>query len=412
MNNIYTGIELGSDSIKIVVSEKVNNKFHVLASVSENSMGVSRGFISNTKLCVDSCKRALKKIDEMLGIKITHAVLCIPGDNCKMDIVLGSVDVVDPLEITGEDIVNVLNDALKGQSQDNYEIVTSIPINFKVDDRDKIVDPKGMQGNTLETKVIITKVPKESLYRLLEVLKLSGVEVVDICFKSTGDYFTIKNKKYDSQVGAIINIGKECTNVSVFNKGIQIKNSIIPVGSINVDNDISYIYHTDFDTSRKIKEEFCVAMSSYADSNEELDVTLDDGTQKNLNQYDVSNVVEARVSEILKLAKNEIKNLTNREISYIIVTGGLSEIAGFQYLVDELLGRESRVCNITNIGVRHNKYSSVLGIIKYFDDKLCLRGRKYNMFDEDEIRGLIFSGEKTINNDNIIGKVFGHFFDN
>lgn len=62
MGNIYTGIELGTDSIKIVVSEKVNDKFIVLASVFEKSSGIKNGYIIDTKESVSSCKRALKKL--------------------------------------------------------------------------------------------------------------------------------------------------------------------------------------------------------------------------------------------------------------------------------------------------------------------------------------------------------------
>ena len=71
----------------------------------------------------------------------------------------------------------------------------------------------------------------------------------------------------------------------------------------------------------------------------------------------------------------------------------------------------AKVCNITTMGLRHNKYSSVLGIIKYFDDKISLRGKSYNMINSEEFDNLISSQQKLVNNDNIIGKVFGHFFD-
>ena len=36
MKKIYTGIELGTDSIKIIVAEKINDKFHVLASACKS----------------------------------------------------------------------------------------------------------------------------------------------------------------------------------------------------------------------------------------------------------------------------------------------------------------------------------------------------------------------------------------
>lgn len=412
MGNIYTGIELGTNSIKVVVLEKKQEKYHVLASVSSESSGIKNGQVEDIKSAIISVKKALKKVNEMLGIKITKVVAAVSPIGCKMDIVVGSCDVIDYSCITGEDVSNVLNDALKGQNFSEYELVTAMPISFKVDDDENIKDPKGMSGKVLETKVVISTVPKEPLYRTLEVLKLSGVETVDVAFTSTGDYYAIKNVNVDKVVGAIINIGETSTNVSIFNKGIQIKNALVPVGSKNVDRDISYIFKIKPDDSRKLKETFAVSMSNYADSNDVVDVKISNGEKKEISQVGISKVVEARVREILKLAKNEIKNLTNREIRYIIITGGLSELAGFSYLIDEEFGAIAKVCNISIVGMRHNKYSSTLGVVKYFDDKLSLRGKSYDMLTSEDIDNLVSSQQKMINNDNIIGKVFGHFFDN
>ena len=121
MGDIYTGIDLGTDSIKVVVCEKVNDKFYVLASASSPSMGIKNGFIEDTKSAVSSVKNAMRQINEMLGIKIVKAVACIPPSNCNMDIVLGSCEIQDYNEITGVDVSNVLMDAIKGQDFTNDE---------------------------------------------------------------------------------------------------------------------------------------------------------------------------------------------------------------------------------------------------------------------------------------------------
>ena len=389
MSDIYTGIDLGTDSIKIVVSEKVNDKYYVLASICSPSNGIKDGFIVDTKSAVNSIKYALKQVNESLGIKVTKVVACIPPSNARMDIVLGTTNVIDYNEITGVDVSNVLLDAIKGQDFTNEELVTAMPISFTVDENTNIKDPKGMKGSVLETRLVISMVPKEPLYRILEVLKLSGVEAVDIAFTSVGDYYAIKNKKYDDLVGAIINIGEESTNISVFNKGIQIKNSVIPVGSNNVDKDITYVFKSKMSESRKIKENFAVAVSNYADSNDIYQFNIDKDNKKEINQVGVSKVVEARVAEILKLAKNEIKNLTNREIRYIIITGGLSELAAFNSMVEREFGFVAKICNIKTMGIRHNKFSSSFGITKYFDDKLSLRGKTYNMFHKEDIEEML-----------------------
>lgn len=194
MNNIYTGIDLGTDSIKIVVTEKIKDKYYVLASVSSPSMGIKNGFIIDTKLAIGSVKNALRQINEMLGIKITKAIACVPPKDCKMDIVVGTTNIIDYNEITGEDISNVLLDAIKGQDFTNEELVTAMPINFTIDNNKSVNDPKGLKGSILDARVVISTTAKEPLYRLLEVLKLSGIETVDIAYNSVGDYYSIKNK--------------------------------------------------------------------------------------------------------------------------------------------------------------------------------------------------------------------------
>ena len=410
MGDIYTGIDLGTDSIKIVVTEKVNDKFQVLASVSSPSNGIKNGFIVDTKMAVSSVKNALKQINDSLGIKIEKVVACIPPSNAKMDIVMGTTNVIDYNEITGADVSNALLDAIKNQDFTNDELVTAMPISFTVDDNTNIKDPKGMKGSVLETRIVISMVPKEPLYRILEVLKLSGLDTVDISFTSVGDYYSIKNRKYDELVGAIINIGEESTNISVFNKGIQIKNSVIPIGSVNVDRDLTYVFRSKLSESRKIKETFAMASIKYADSNDTWNIEIDKDNTKEVNQLGVSKVVEARIREILKLAKNEIKNLTNREIRYIIVTGGLTELSGFSYLVEQEFGFVAKVCNIPVMGVRHNKFSSCYGVTKYFDDKLELRGKHYNMVSKENIDTML-SVDANITSDNMLSKVFGHFFE-
>ena len=392
MGNVYTGIDIGTNSIKIVVLEKIKNKFNLLSSVSTPCPYLSNGEITNTKGVSTLIRKSLNEIENMLGLTITKAVCCLNPIHLKMDIVEGSVDTLDSQKITGADITNLLNDAIGKIDFEDQELVTSTPIYFVIDGVKKVKDPKGLSGKVLESKIVISSIDKSSMYRVLETLKLAGVDTIDVCFKSTGDYYTVKNNVYDNSVGAVVNIGETSTNISVFNKGIQIKNSVIGMGSINVDKDVSYIYNCDLKESRKLKEEF-----AYAD--------------KVVKQIGLSKVVEARIREILKLSLEEIKNLTNRKISYIIVTGGLSEINGMDHLVDIYFNGIGKVCKIDIMGIRNNKFSSALGSCIYFDDKLTLRGKSYNMINENEFKNLV-SVNEGVSNKGIARKMFGHFFDN
>lgn len=411
MRKIYTGIDLGSDSIKIVVASKKEERFVVLATSSSKSQGIHKGQIINTKDAVASLKKCISETEEMLGVKLKKAVVCVPTENASITIATGEVNVEDQTSITGDDIGHVLKEAVTGKLNEEEELITAMPIHFKVGE-ELVKDPKKMQGDTLEVKAVIATLPKEPLYRLLEVIRLAGIETVDVAFQTTGDYFQIRNDRIDNEVGAIVNIGYEKTDVSIFNKGIMIKNATIRIGSRFVDKDISYVYKLDEETAKKLKEEFATAVTRYADNNDVCEVSLEDGTSKEIEQPELSKVVESRVYEILKLVKKEVKALTNREISYIIITGGLSELAGFQYAVEDILERKARICNIKTMGVRHNKYSSVIGLLEYYDDKLKLRGKNESMFTNLDVDLLLKEKKQEVSNDHIVSKVFGHFFDN
>ena len=86
-------------------------------------------------------------------------------------------------------------------------------------------------------------------------------------------------------------------------------------------------------------------------------------------------------------------------------------MTGFSSVVEQEFGFVAKVCNITTMGVRHNKFSSCYGITKYFDDKLSLRGKKYHMITNEDKEKLL-SNDSNISNENILSKVFGSFLDN
>ena len=47
-----------------------------------------------------------------------------------------------------------------GQVNQDYELVTAMPITFKIDGNLNVKDPKGRCGKVLETKLVITETPK------------------------------------------------------------------------------------------------------------------------------------------------------------------------------------------------------------------------------------------------------------
>jgi cell division ATPase FtsA len=127
-----------------------------------------------------------------------------------------------------------------------------------------------------------------------------------------------------------------------------------------------------------------------------------------INQYEISEIIYSRVKEILDLSKKQINLLTKKEISYIIITGGTTEANDFDLVVEEVFGKDASICKVKEIGCRHNKYSSVLGLIKYYHYKLAFRNKLAYTVDQNKQNEII--NIKNKNSNTVLGKIYGYFF--
>ena len=403
MRKIYTSIELGSYSIKVIVSEIVGNNYHVLAFSNTRCKGIQNGFIENIDEVKPYLIKGINKAEEMLGFSIKEAVIGINSNDKSFEILSGTVPITNEKGIvTDYEIEKIYSEILVGNVLDSEELLTIMPISFQVDNKELTKDPKGMAGAKLSLKAVVVKVPKSSLRPYLELFKECGIKIVDVTLASIGDYYQVKNKDFDSNISAIINIGYDKIDVSIFNKGIMIKNGTIYEGSKLIDKDLAYTYRVKNSVAKKIKENFGVSSTKYADKGEVTEVVTKAEEAIVINQYDVTSIIEDRLNYLLNLAKNEISLLTNKEISNIIIVGGICELPGFIYVAEKMFNTRVSVNDIKTMGIRNNMYSSCFGIIKYLNNKLNFRGINYTMIKDEDSMSLDRDDE------NIFNRFFGY----
>lgn len=407
MRHIYTSIDIGSDTIKVAVCELFNNKLNLLAACSTKSNGIKKGLITDVYEAGESVKKAISEVEEMLGINIKKVITTVPSYFATFNLREEIISFENQKTIDGSDISQLLDIVSTKKSSNEKEIVTILPIDFEANG-EKVIDPKGKISKYLKIRAVVVETPKKNIYSVVSLLENIGLEVVDISLGSIGDMNSYRTKDLCSKIGAIINVGYETTTISLYNKAILVRSSTIAMGGKNIDNDISYIYKTSLDEARKIKEKFALAHKKFADINEIYDATDKNGDIVKINQFEVSEIAMSRIEEILVLARKEINLLTKRNVDYIIITGGTSSMNNFSIISQDILGDISSVGKIRMLGVRNNKYSSVIGNIVYFINKLKLKGKEYTMIDEEDEQQLIIS--KSTANESMLSKVFGYFF--
>ena len=410
MRRIIASLDVGSNTIKLVVLELYKKCVNVLAVNEVPSGGIKKGIVINQDLAYEALEELFNRTKKTLDLDINEVVVNVSANDLETILVSGEVlvnDLDNPV-VTPDLISKVLKNAAEYKVSDNRMIVNISPIKFKVDDMDTI-NPIGLTGTKLKVKAVLNSVPKKNFYGILSVLSKLNVEVVDYSISGQADYYTYHKEKQDNECGVVINIGCDTTNVSILNKGIVTSSSILDIGGASIDSDLAYVYNISKNDGKLVKEKIGLAISTNASIKETYNLTNKNDELITVNQKECSLVIESRLKEVLEYAKKEINNLTKKPISYIIITGGISELKDFNLLIESIFGSEVILGSIPIMGVRNNKYSTCIGLAKYFDYKLRLRKEEYSAFSDDELKSLT---RHSHNGNKVFDKIFGYFFEN
>lgn len=414
MRKIISSIDIGSSSVKLIVGEIFENRLHILSASKVDSNGIEKGKIVDEEAVVTSIEKAISDASNKIGIQIEKCVLGLNMVEVKLAksgfaIKIKNADHV----ITGDDIQELMNRCADGKVPKDYALVSVIPVEFTIDGDKVVREPIGKVSENLGLKAVVISSPKDYVSTILDIVNRAGLKVIDVVPNAVSDYYTYRTNETDNQVGALINLGSEVSTVSIFNRGILTNTTTFPLGGKNIIKDISFISRIGDKEAKAIYYDLVLANTRLANPNEYRIVANVDGEEIKLNQFDVSDIAFSRLEEILNLSKKQINVLTKKKISYIIVTGGLTELRDFGLTVENQFGKDAEVGRLNLIGARDNSYSSAVGTIKFFDKRLELKDKEFSIFRERDLNDMNIMGHNlSTNNESLLGKVFGYFFDN
>ncbi|NMA50697.1 MAG: cell division protein FtsA [Mollicutes bacterium] len=414
MRRIISSLDIGTNSIKLVVGEFQKDKLNILSCVNVPSQGIKNGYIVNRESAEFALQEAFFKSEEILGMQIKETLVNVPSYGLSCFISNGSVNINNAdKSINHKHLIKAMQNSVYGKIDNNKELVSIMPAKFFLNDDKQVSSPINMVANKLTVSDVAVVIPKKNVENIVNCIEKLNIKVTDVCINPLCDFYEFKTDDMKKVVGVIVNIGHTKTEVSIFNKGILTASEIIDIGAINIDNDLAYIFKISKDTAKDIKEKLVVGDIKRASPSEFIIVTDSNEEDIKITGYDASAIAISRINEILNLVKKQISLLTKKEISYIIVTGGISKLKGFNTLLTNCLGNLAKVGMVEEIGARYNKYSVAVGMLKYYNSRLNLRNVNFSIFSEDEEDE--FGGKNkriNVSDSSLLGKVFGYFFDN
>ena len=369
--------------------------------------------IINAEEAQISIKESLEDIENMLGIKIKKIIASVPANNAEITLIKGETKIINESNVvTSNDIVNALHNAILSKKSKLLEVVTVIPIDFKLDNGEALINPLKLSAKQLAVKAILVEAPKKNIKSVLTILDSLDIEVIDIVINSIGVVNALNTEEIIKQTGTIINIGSETINISIYNKGILIDNSILPIGSSLIDEFISKTYNLSLNSAIRLKERFIVCNPKYSSLNENKEIETKDFKKIKINQLEISKQVSKIYLELLEKALKELSIKTDKNLDYIIFTGGLTNAFHFDTLIKEKIGNKASVGKVKIIGLRNNQNTATIGNIIFYINKMKLKGKTTSMISNEDHEDLssVKKNTASISSDSMLNKVVGYFF--
>lgn len=312
MSNVVAALDIGSSKVCIIIAEMKNKQFNILGVGTSECKGVKKGIIVDIDATVESISQALKQAEHMANKKIKSVFVNMPGGYTNLYKTKGVIAVSrDDKEITKEDVSRVLEAAKVVAIPQDKEIIDIIAEQYIVDGYDEIRDPVGMVGVRLEVDASLVVASCTTVQNIIRSIQKAGLVCEGIILEPLATSSVVLNDDEKELGVALLDVGAETTDISVFRNGSLVYTKIIPVGGNHITNDISIICKVSSSDAEKIKRQYGVATSNLIKNDDIIKINSVGGkSEKEVHLKDIAEIMEARIAEMLYLVKKELEDKT------------------------------------------------------------------------------------------------------
>ena len=279
--DIIAGLDIASTKVCMVVCSVTDSNqtshLEILASHSVPNTGLLRGTVVDINSCVNAIKNCIQGIYEKCGVNVTKALVSVSGDYIRSHDSKTSILVHDS-EIDNNDIDRLMKEAKVINVPEKHEVIHVIPKNFTVDEEDGIVNPEGMYGNKLEMEAHIITSRSTAIKNIIRCLVRANLKVNELVLTGLASSISVLNED-EKQLGvALVDIGGGTSKILIYIRGMLAYTSVIPIGGINITNDIAVGLRINQKDAGELKCKYGFAMPSAIIDQEEIEIS--DGKKK------------------------------------------------------------------------------------------------------------------------------------
>ncbi|KJQ78236.1 cell division protein FtsA [Streptococcus infantis] len=366
-NGFFTGLDIGTSSIKVLVAELVDGEVNVIGVSNAKSKGVKDGIIVDIEAAATAIKSAISQAEEKAGISIKSVNVGLPANLLQVEPTQGMIPVTsDTKEITDQDVENVVKSALTKSMTPDREVITFVPEEFVVDGFQGIRDPRGMMGVRLEMRGLLYTGPRTILHNLRKTVERVGVQVDNVIISPLAIVQSVLNEGEREFGATVIDMGGGQTSVATIrNQELQYTN-VYQEGGDYVTKDISKVLKTSKKIAEGLKLNYGEAYPQLA-SKETFQVeVIGEVEPVEVTEEYLSQIISARLKHIFEQIKQDLERRHLLDLpGGIALIGGNAILPGVVELAQEVLGVRVKLYVPNQVGIRNPAFAHVISLSEY-----------------------------------------------
>lgn len=347
-SEIVVGLDIGTTKIAAIVGRRnEHGKIEILGTSKTESIGVTRGVVSNIVNTVESIQKVIEEAEQKSGVNIRQVNIGIAGQHIKSLQHRGSImrnSLED--EITKADIQKLIANMYKLVMQPGERIIDVIPQEYIVDKEQGVKNPIGMSGICLEANFHIITGQISAAKNIERCAERAGLEVNELILEPLASAEAVLSEEEKEAGVALVDIGGGTTDIVIYYDKKVRHTAVIPFGGKVITQDIKEGCTIIERQAEALKIKFGSALASENSDDEIVSIPgLRNRPPKEISLKNLASIIQARVVEIIDHVYYEIKHSGYEEklIAGIVLTGGGAMLKHIAQLVEFQTGIDTRI---------------------------------------------------------------------
>ncbi|WP_102110481.1 cell division protein FtsA [Oceaniglobus roseus] len=324
------------------------SSFRVIGAATTRSRGVRFGEIDAMQETERAIRTAVQAAQKMANVRVDHVIACLAGGAPRSYGLAGTVE-VEGDHVRDQDVARAMAACELPYFGEGREVLHAQPVNFALDHRTGMSDPRGQIGHTLACDMHLLTVDGAVISNLLYCIKRCDLELAGLA--SSAYVAGVSSLVEDEQElgAACIDMGGGATGLSIFIKKHMIYADAVALGGDQVTSDISKGLQVPLATAERLKTVHGGVVATGMDDRDLIEIGGETGDweldRRTVSRAELIGIMRPRVEEILEEVRVRLDaaGFEHLPSQQIVLTGGGSQIPGLDTLAPKILGQQVRI---------------------------------------------------------------------